>query len=62
MKTYELITAIQGEMLKATLQDGSVLWIPLDSANRDYAEYLRLQDWLAAGKKETDFWKQSEAI
>ena len=61
MKTYELITSELGSILTAT-EGEQELWIPLDPANSDYAEYLRLQDWLAEGKDEAEFWNQSEVI
>ena len=57
MKTYEIIEQDLGQIIKAT-EGEKELWIPLNPANSDYAEYLRLQDWLAEGKKEKDFWKQ----
>lgn len=68
MKTYELETwtdEIDGTTIGrviATDAEGNKKNIPLDPANSDYAEYLRLQDWLAEGKDEADFWNQSEVI
>tara|TARA_R110000868_G_scaffold216396_1_gene466529 strand:+ start:5439 stop:5624 length:186 start_codon:yes stop_codon:yes gene_type:complete len=61
MRIYELIESEEGSIVKAT-EGEKTLWIPLDPANSDYAEYLRLQDWLAEGKDEADFWNQSEVI
>lgn len=40
MKIYELITDELGSIVKATLEDGRVLWIPTDPANSDYQGYL----------------------
>jgi hypothetical protein len=40
MKTYELFTEGSIQMLKVTLQDETILWVPLDPANSDYQEYL----------------------
>jgi hypothetical protein len=40
MITYETVTNIFGEIITATLEDGSVLWIPTDPANSDYQAYL----------------------
>jgi hypothetical protein len=46
---YEMISkerpdGITTECVKATLEDGSVLIIPLDPANSDYAAYLEQLD------------------
>ena len=64
MKTYELVindlTGLQ--TIKATNQNGEGAFIPLDPANSDYAEYLALQDWLAEGKKEADFWTSRNGL
>jgi hypothetical protein len=57
MKHYESIETEEGTSLKATVGE-QTLWIPLDPANSDYAEYLELQAWLAEGKKEKDFWNR----
>jgi hypothetical protein len=40
MKNYEIITNEFSSILKATLPDETILWIPLDPANSDYQEYL----------------------
>jgi hypothetical protein len=62
MKTYEIITDELGDsVLKATLPDEKVMWIPLDPRNSDYAEYLRYTAWVEAGNKPEDFWKQNES-
>ena len=59
MKTYEVVEAEEGSAVKATVGEKTT-WIPLDPANSDYAEYLRYQEWVAAGKKPADFWNQAE--
>ena len=63
MRTYELIT-IESEdgdysTLKAT-EGEKTLWIPLDPANSDYAEYLRYTAWVEAGNDPDEFWTQTE--
>lgn len=58
MKTYELFEGA----VKATLANGAETFIPLDPVNSDYAEYLALQDWLAEGKKEADFWTSRNGL
>jgi hypothetical protein len=40
MIQYEKITVGESETIKATLEDGSIIFIPLDEANSDYQEYL----------------------
>jgi len=56
MKTYELIDLEEGlQTLKAT-EGEKTLWIPLDPANSDYAEYLRYTAWIEAGNNPEDFW------
>ena len=61
MKTYELITDELGsEVLKAT-EGEKTLWIPLDPANKDYAEYLRYTEWVEAGNNPEEFWTRLEA-
>jgi hypothetical protein len=66
MKTFEKViqsfSTGEQEIIKATSFDGLVTWIPLDPANSDYAEYLALQDWLAEGKKEKDFWTSRNGL
>ena len=64
MRTYELIE-IKSESgnyqtLKATEGEREI-WIPTDSRNKDYAEYLRYTAWVEAGNKPEDFWKQNES-
>ena len=59
MKTYELIEQEFGQTIKAT-EGEKTLWIPLDPANSDYAEYLRYTAWVEAGKDPDEFWVQSE--
>ena len=43
--SYELINGNEttSTMIKATMPDGSELWIPQDESNSDYQRYLR---WL----------------
>jgi hypothetical protein len=55
MKIYEIVTLEDSEILKATT-DGRELWIPLDPANSDYAEYLRYTAWVEAGNEPAEFW------
>jgi hypothetical protein len=62
MKTYELIENAEGSVIKATLPDETIMWIPLDPANSDYAEYLRYTEWVEAGNKPEDFWAQGEEL
>ena len=59
MKTYKLIESEEGSVVKAT-EEEKTLWIPLDPANSDYAEYLRFEAWVAEGNKPADFWKQDK--
>ena len=60
MKTYKLIThKVGGQMLKVT-EGEKILWIPLDPANRHYAEYLRYTEWVEAGNTPEDFWTQDD--
>jgi hypothetical protein len=40
MIQYEKITVGESETIKATLEDGSIIFIPLDEANSDYQAYL----------------------
>jgi hypothetical protein len=56
MKNYELIETEGSATLRATLPDETVMWIPTDPANGDYAEYLRYTAWVEAGNKPEDFW------
>ena len=62
MKTYEIVEQEFGQVIKATLPDEKIIWIPLDPANSDYAEYLRYTEWVEAGNKPEDFWKQNSDI
>jgi hypothetical protein len=59
MTTYELVDQEIGQVIKAT-QNNKILWIPLDPANSDYAEYLRYIAWVEAGNEPADFWTQSQ--
>jgi hypothetical protein len=61
MKTYEIVEKEFSKILKATLPDETIMWIPLDPNNSDYAEYLRYTEWVEAGNKPEDFWKQNES-
>ena len=62
MKTYELqATDFGSEMVKAT-EGEKELWIPLDPANSDYAEYLRYTAWVEAGNDPDEFWTQEEVL
>ena len=47
MITYEIIEDVLGIIIKGTLEDGSVIWIPTDPANSDYQAYLNKDnpDW-----------------
>ena len=57
MKTYEVVEQVSQQFIKAT-EDGKEIWIPLDPANSDYAEYLRYTEWVEAGNDPQDFWTQ----
>jgi hypothetical protein len=59
MKVYELIQTDEGSIVKAAVGE-KILWIPLDPANSDYAEYLRYTAWVEAGNDPDEFWAQSE--
>ena len=62
MKSYEIITTeLGGEILEAT-EGEKTLWIPLDPANSDYAEYLRYTEWVEAGNDPDEFWTQEEVL
>jgi len=61
MKSYQ-VTEIDGSKVIKATEGETILWIPLDPANSDYAEYLALQDWLAEGKKEADFWTSRNGL
>jgi hypothetical protein len=37
---YEVITNFHGEIIKRIDSEGNEAWIPIDSANSDYQEYL----------------------
>jgi hypothetical protein len=60
MKNYELIENEEGSVVKATMPDEKILWIPTDPANSDYAEYLRYTEWVEAGNDPDEFWTQTE--
>jgi hypothetical protein len=62
MRTYELIDNEDAAIVKATLPNGKILWIPTDPNNSDYAEYLRYTAWVEAGNKPEDFWAQGEEL
>jgi hypothetical protein len=62
MKNYEVIEHDEGHTIKATLPDETIMWIPNDPANSDYAEYLRYTAWVEAGNKPEDFWAQGEEL
>jgi hypothetical protein len=55
MKIYELIESEEGSILKATEAEREI-WIPLDPANSDYAEYLAFTAWVEAGNDPDEFW------
>ena len=59
MRSYKLIENEGKSVIKAT-EGERILWIPLDPANKDYAEYLRYTEWVEAGNNPEDFWTQSE--
>ena len=40
MITYEIVENQFGAIIKGTLEDGTVMWIPTDPANSDYQRYL----------------------
>ena len=43
MMTYELIkneVLVGSDVIKATYEDGKVIWIPCDESNSDYQRYL----------------------
>ena len=43
MMTYEIIkneVLIGSDIIKATDENGKVIWIPMDEANSDYQRYL----------------------
>ena len=46
MITYEIIAGdlTTPERIKATLEDGTQLWIPMDPGNSDYQAYLKYLD------------------
>jgi hypothetical protein len=59
MRTYKEITSATGsKSIKRTDADGTEWWIPLDPANSDYAEYLRLTAWVDAENDPDEFWTQ----
>ena len=59
MRKYEFIDNDEMTVVKAT-EGEKTLWIPLDPANSDYAEYLRYNEWVEAGNDPNEFWTQSE--
>jgi hypothetical protein len=38
--TYKIIKTLSGEVIKCTDSEGNESWVPQDSANSDYQEYL----------------------
>jgi hypothetical protein len=40
MIQYEKITVGESQTIKATLEDESIIFIPIDAANSDYQAYL----------------------
>lgn len=40
MIQYEKITVGESDTIKATLEDGNIIFIPIDEANSDYQAYL----------------------
>ena len=57
MKTYEMLTNPLGEETLKRVEGTTEFYIPLDPANKDYAEYLRYTEWVAAGNDPQDFWE-----
>jgi hypothetical protein len=44
MIIYEIVeNSLGGTNIKATLEDGTELWIPMDEGNSDYQAYLAEQ-------------------
>ena len=58
MKTYEFEQHEDYATLKVTMGE-SVHWVPVDSANSDYAEYLSFTAWVEDGNDPDEFWTQS---
>jgi hypothetical protein len=48
---YELVETLTSEVLKKTDENGVVSWIPKDTENSDYQEYLKS---LESSKTETE--------
>jgi hypothetical protein len=61
MKTYELVDSPIDPILKVT-EGEKIWWVEIGSTSKRYAEYLALQDWLAEGKKEADFWTSRNGL
>jgi hypothetical protein len=61
MRTYQLIQTETGVAIKAT-EGEKTLWIPLDPANSDYAEYLRYTAWVEAGNDPDEFWAKTDTL
>jgi hypothetical protein len=59
MKNYQITKTLFGEIIFYE-QGGQKFSIPTDPNNSDYAEYLRYNEWVEAGNKPEDFWKQNE--
>ena len=62
MKTYEIIEKRSVINVVSTDTSGNKIFIPLDPANSDYAEYLRYNAWVEAGNDPDEFWTQSEGL
>lgn len=39
--TYEIVSAKNIDSLKRTDENGDVVWVPFEPANRDYQAYLK---------------------
>ena len=55
---YEAIDVLGASVIKRINEDKTETFIPLNPANRDYAEYLRYTEWVEAGNNPDEFWKQ----
>jgi hypothetical protein len=57
---FELIETEDYSVVKRTDGDGIVSFVPVDTANADYNQYLAFNEWVKAGNKPDDFWKQGD--